>query len=168
MEGGPSLAIRHPWLTLVADEALESKDISKTAATGGGDLDMSYNLRSTKGMVSSCHALKPSALQKSDEPTWQSGKRSSLDDAYPSAMPDMVDVAANLAARSSAELCTTRHSLYARQVSWLHAPTAASTAHADNADTIRRLSIRRPKNVAMCSSSSSGKVSLKELTHRHM
>jgi hypothetical protein len=58
--------------------------------------------------VSSCYAVKPSALQKSDEPTWQSRKKSSLGEPYPSTTPDMVDVTAHHAVQPSVKHCTTR------------------------------------------------------------
>jgi hypothetical protein len=37
--------------------------------------------------VSSYYAVIPSALQKSDEPMWQSRKKASLDESYPSTTP---------------------------------------------------------------------------------
>jgi hypothetical protein len=79
--------------------------------------------------------VKPSALQKSDEPTWQSRKKSSLDESYPSTTLDMVDVAAHLAVQPSVKLCTTRQSLRAPRANRQHAPTAAdAAANTDNAD----------------------------------
>lgn len=72
----------------------------------------SAHLHAVSG-VSSCYAVKPSALQKSDEPKWQSRKQSSLDDNYPPITPDMVDVAAHLAVQPSIKLCTTQQSLRA-------------------------------------------------------
>jgi hypothetical protein len=76
--------------------------------------------------VRSCYTVKPSALQKSDEPMWQSRKKSSLDESYPSTTPDMVDVAAaaHLAVQPSIKLCTIRQSLRAPRASRQHAPTS--------------------------------------------
>jgi hypothetical protein len=78
--------------------------------------------------VGSCYAVKPSALQKSDEPTWQSRKNSSLDDPYPSTTPDTVDAAAYLAFQPSVKLHTTRKSLRALRTTRQHALTAADAA----------------------------------------
>lgn len=82
--------------------------------------------------VRSCYAIKPSALQKSDEPKWQSRKQSSLDDTYPSTTPDMVDVAAHLAVQPSVKLCTTQQSLRTPRVCRQHAPTTAAHSDASN------------------------------------
>jgi hypothetical protein len=67
--------------------------------------------------VSSYYAVIPSALQKSDEPMWQSRKKASLDESYPSTTLDMVDVVAHLAVQPSVKLCTTRRSLHAPRAS---------------------------------------------------
>jgi hypothetical protein len=67
---------------------------------------------------------------------WQSRKKSSLDESYPSTTPDMVDVAAHLTVQPSVKLCTTRRSLRAPRASRQHAPTAAdAAANTDNADS---------------------------------
>jgi hypothetical protein len=78
--------------------------------------------------ASSCYAVKQSALQRSDEPTWQSREESSLDDPYPPTTPDVVDVAAHFAIQPTVKLCTTRQSLHAPRAtsaSRQHAPTTA-------------------------------------------
>jgi len=86
--------------------------------------------------VGSCYALKPSALRKSDEPTWQSREWSSLDYPYPSTTPDMVDTAAHLAFPPSIKSCTARQSLRVPRASRQHAPTAADVAaNTDNANS---------------------------------
>jgi hypothetical protein len=86
--------------------------------------------------VSSCYAVKPSALQKSNEPMWQSRKKSSLDEPYPSTTPDVVDMAAHLAVQPSVKLCKTRQSLCAPRASRQHAPIAAdAVASTDIADS---------------------------------
>jgi hypothetical protein len=67
---------------------------------------------------------------------WQSRKKSSLDESYPSTTPDVVDVAAHLAVQPSGKLCTTRQSLRAPSASRQYAPTAADAAvNTDNADS---------------------------------
>jgi len=67
---------------------------------------------------------------------WQSRKKSSLDESYPSTTPDMVDVATQLAVQPSVKLCTTRQSLRAQRASGQHAPTAAEAAvNTENADS---------------------------------
>lgn len=94
--------------------------------------------------VSSGYAVKPSALQKSNEPVWQSRKKSSLDESYPSTTLDMVDVAARLAVQPPVKLCTTRQSLRAPRASRQHALTAADAVanndNADNADSTLQMS----------------------------
>jgi hypothetical protein len=86
--------------------------------------------------VSSCYAVKPSALQKSDEPMWQSRKNLSLDGPYPSITFDMVDVVAYLVVQPWVKLFTTRQSLRAPPDSRQYAPTAAdAVVNSDTADS---------------------------------
>lgn len=81
--------------------------------------------------VSSCLGSETKCAtkeQKSDEPMCQSRTKSSLDDTYPSTIPDMVVVAAHLTVQPSGKLCTIRQGLRAPRACWQHDLTAAADA----------------------------------------